>query len=84
MVFKVKPNPDGTIERFKCRLCARGFLQKYGVDYSATFSPVAQPASIKLLLAIAAQKRMHLKQADISTVFLYGELPKNERVYMVC
>ena len=53
-VFKVKPNPDDTIENFKYRVCvcARGFLQKYGVDYSTTFSPVAQAATIKLLLAI--------------------------------
>ena len=69
-VFKVKPNPDGSIERFKCRLCARGFLQKHGVDYSATLSPVAQAATIKLLLAIAAEKRMHLRQADVSTALL--------------
>lgn len=84
MGFKVKLNPDGTIERFKCRLCARGFLQKHGVDYSATFSPVAQAATIKLLLAIAAEKRMHLRQADVSTAFLYGDLPKTETVYMEC
>ena len=83
-VFKVKPNADGSIERFKCRLCARGFLQKHGVDYSATFSPVAQAATIKLLLAIAAEKRMHLRQADVSTAFLYGDLPKSETVYMEC
>lgn len=83
-VFKVKPNPDGTVERFKCRLCARGFLQKHGIDYSATFSPVASQATIKLLLAIAAQKDMYLNQADVSTAFLYGDLPKSERVYMEC
>ena len=83
-VFKVKPNSDGSVERFKCRLCARGFLQKHGVDYSATFSPVAQAATIKLLFAIAAEKKMHLRQADVSTAFLYGDLPKTETVYMNC
>ena len=31
-MFKVKSNADGSIERFKCRLCARGFLQKYGLE----------------------------------------------------
>ena len=85
-VFKVKPNSDGTIERFKCRLCARGFLQKEGIDYLATFSPVANAASIKLLFSLAAQgrTRMRLRQTDVSTAFLYGKLPKSERVYMTC
>ena len=81
-VFKVKPTKDGHIERFKCRLCARGFLQKFGIDYQATFSPVAHPASIKLLLAIAAKRGLKLRASDISTAFLYGDLPESERVYM--
>ena len=81
-VFKVKPRPDGSIERFKVRLCARGFLQRYGVDFTATFSPVASSATIKLLLAIAAKLRLKLCAADIATAFLFGALPKSERVYM--
>jgi histone deacetylase 1/2 len=81
-VFKVKPRPDGTIAKYKCRLCARGFLQKHGIDYNATFSPVATPASIKLLLAIAQRRGLYLRSADVSTAFLFGSLPESERVYM--
>ena len=71
---------NGKSHRFKCRLSARGFLQKHGVDYSATFSPVVQAASIKLLLTIPAE---NLRQTDVSTTFLYGNLPKTERVYYI-
>ena len=31
-IFRVKHKSDGTIERFKARLVARGFSQQYGVD----------------------------------------------------
>jgi hypothetical protein len=81
-VFKVKPQADGTIDKFKCRLCAKGFLQKHGVDFTSTFSPVANAASIKLLLAIAQKLGLELRSADVSTAFLFAELPVNERVYM--
>ncbi len=81
-VYKVKPDKTGHIDRFKCRLCAKGFLQKYGVDYSATYSPVAKPTSIKLLLALAAKRKLKLRASDISTAFLFGELPEHECVYM--
>lgn len=79
-VFKVKRNPDTSIERFKARLVGRGFRQEYGIDYDETFSPVVRFSSIRTLLAIAAQRNFEIKQFDIKTAFLYGEL--EEDVYM--
>ena len=79
-VYKVKYNPDGSIERYKARLVIKGFSQKKGVDYDQTFSPVVRNASVRTHLSIAAIERMHLLQFDISTAFLYGEL--DEELYM--
>ena len=39
-VFKVKHRSDGKVERFKGCLVAKGYAQKYGIDYDETFSPV--------------------------------------------
>ncbi|KAJ8736818.1 hypothetical protein PYW07_000089 [Mythimna separata] len=74
-IFTVKP--EG---RYKARLVARGFLQKYNIDYKETYSPVVNTTSVRLLLSIAAQKGLQLKQFDVKTAFLYGEL--NEDIFM--
>ena len=76
----MKLNSDGTVERFKARLVARGFTQVYGMDYTETFSPVVKHGLIRLLLAFAVSTDMFMQQFDIKTAFLYGQL--EEEIYM--
>ena len=73
-VFKVKLNPDSTVERFKARLVAKGYTQIENIDYKETYAPVASMNAIRMLLAIANQESMHIVQFDIKTAFLYGDL----------
>ena len=79
-VFKVKHDETGKVERFKGRLVAKGFLQKYGIDYDETFSPVARFSSIRALLAIGISRKMLIHQMDVVTAFLNGTL--DEEIYM--
>jgi transposase InsO family protein len=79
-VFRLKKNPDGSIDKYKGRLVVKRFSQRHGIDYSETFSPVAKMGTIRSILSIAASEKMHMIQFDVSTAFLYGEL--EETVFM--
>ena len=37
-VYRIKKRVDGTIDRYKACLVAKGFKQRYGINYEDTFS----------------------------------------------
>lgn len=79
-VFTVKSDKNGCVKRLRARLVAKGYPQKYDIDYVKTFSPVIKYSSVRLLIALAAEHQMFLHQMDVSSAYLNGEL--SEDVYM--
>ena len=88
LVYKVKTGADGSIERYKARLVAQGFNQKYGSDYDETFCPVVRKESLRTLIALSTQNGLLLHQVDVTMAFLneeatqrvHQEWPRKSRV----
>jgi hypothetical protein len=80
-VFKVKKGKHGEIEKFKARLCVRGFEQEKGIDFDEVFSPVMRHNSLRTLLSLAAVHDYEIKQMDVKTAFLHGELEEEVYIY---
>lgn len=72
-VFRVKFNPNGSVERHKARLMAKGFSQRPGIDFFETYSLVIKPVTIRLILSLAVSRGWSMNQLDVNNAFLHGE-----------
>jgi len=79
-MYKKRSGVNSLVERYKARLVAQGFSQKYGADYDETFCSVVRLESLHALIALSVQHGLKLHQIDVTTAFLNGEL--EEEVYM--
>ncbi|KAG5672409.1 hypothetical protein PVAND_002540 [Polypedilum vanderplanki] len=79
-VFKKKEDQEGNIIEYKARLVAQGYSQNYGEDYDEVFAPVTRSSTFRLLLAVSGRRKYYVKQFDIKTAFLNGEL--KEEIYL--
>ena len=73
-------NADDSINKYKARLIVKGYAQIFGVDCSDTFAPVARLETIRLLLAVAAQKGWKIFHLDVKFMFLNSVL--EEEIYV--
>lgn len=81
-VYKIKYDENGLVSKFKARLVARGFTQKFGVDYDEVFAPVVRSQTFRTLLSVAGIRNYTVRHYDIETAFLNGEL--TEEIYLKC
>lgn len=79
-VYTIKLNTDGSIERFKARLVARGFSQIHGIDYTETFAPTVRMDTLRLFLARVAKENLECHHYDIKNAFTESNL--KEEIYL--
>jgi hypothetical protein len=79
-VFKLKRDEAGAIVKHKAHLVARDFVQREGIDFDNTFTPVARMESVRLLFALAAQEGWRVHHMAVKLAFLNGDL--KEEVYV--
>ncbi|CAO1624372.1 unnamed protein product [Jaminaea pallidilutea] len=71
-VMTRKVDANGNPVKYKARLVAQGFTQRYGIDYEDTFNPVIRLETLRQLLAVATQMGYHIMLMDVQTAYLNG------------
>ena len=79
-LYKVRQAIDGSVEKHKARFVAWGFSQVEGINYDETPAPIARYSSIRSILALLAQMGWKIRQMDVKTTFLNGNI--EEEVYI--
>jgi len=80
IVYRLKLDENNHPKRWKARVVARGFDQVEGVDWFDSFSAMAHPVTVRMLIAAAIANNWSLSHTDVKVAYLNCLL--NETVYM--
>ena len=72
--FKRKRFPDGTLNKYKARLCAHGGMQEWGVNYWETYAPVVNWISVRFLLILGEIAGLESRTIDFVLAFPQADL----------
>jgi hypothetical protein len=68
-IYKSKRKQDGGLDRYNVRLVAKGFKQKFGIDYEDIFGPVVKVVTIRTILSIVVSQSWIMRQLDVKNAF---------------
>ena len=75
-VFVRKRIKNNEIIRYKAQLVAQSFLQRPGIDYEETYSPVMDVITFRFLISLIVSKELDMHLMDVITTYLYGSTKK--------
>jgi hypothetical protein len=76
-IYKTKFNELREVDKYKARLVAKGYSQQQGVEYIEVYAPVARMDTVRMIIALAAQRGWKIFQLDVKSAFLHGELSED-------
>ena len=81
-VFKIKYNPDGSVDKYKSRMVLRGDRQVAGRDYDVNkiFAPVANQTLARTMFSLAASLDLEMTMVDVRQAYLYADLEEKHLV----
>jgi hypothetical protein len=79
-VFTTKFNTNGSLDKLKARLVARGFLQKFRVDYKYTFAPTLRHDTLRIFFALVIIHNLECHSVNVNNAFTKSFL--KEDIYM--
>ena len=82
-VLSIKYAADGTVDKFKVRLCVRGDREKWWAKPTDTSSPVLAADTLRLLCAITSTKpEWVVWQVDYTQAYTNANLPEDREVFV--